>query len=535
MPFIKTNCPTCGKVAEVSKSFSNNLKTYHLLKCMHVISDEHLVTSDPSLVTSIEGKKLYQFQCDSVRFIEQSSGRTLIAHEMGLGKTVIVLATFALHPEMLPAVYIVKSSLKIQWQYQIMSWVSASESDDDIAFAQIIDTSKDKMIPGCDHYIYSFDILRRFNGSLHDAFEKRGVKTIVIDECQQIKAVDSQRTKAVRELCKGVPNIIGLSGTPIKNNAGEYFSILNILHPERYSNYSRYLYNECDSYWTGYGYKTGGLKDPKRFMEKTKDFIIRKERKEVMPELPMIDRRFQFEALGEEVEEAYLATFKAFRDDYYSGGNGSSAFEREGNTLAYLSKMRHLTGLSKIEPCVDFVDEFLQSTDRKLTIFVHHKDVHDILARKLSKMVRDLDEKDPRNAVLSLTAELSSEQRGSVVDRFMEDNGPRILVASTLASGEGLNLQKCSDCIILERQWNPANEEQAEGRFIRIGQLAQSVTSTYFVAVGTVDEFFAKLVEQKREIVGKTLGGESIKWDQSSLMKELAATLAVQGGRAWGL
>ena len=49
------------------------------------------------------------------------------------------------------------------------------------------------------------------------------------------------------------------------------------------------------------------------------------------------------------------------------------------------------------------------------------------------------------------------------------------MVASTLAAGEGLNLQTCSDCVIHERQWNPANEEQVEGRFIRIGQIAETV------------------------------------------------------------
>lgn len=35
--------------------------------------------------------------------------------------------------------------------------------------------------------------------------------------------------------------------------------------------------------------------------------------------------------------------------------------------------------------------------------------------------------------------------------------------------GKGLNLQSCSDCVVLERQWKPANEKQAEARFIRIG------------------------------------------------------------------
>jgi hypothetical protein len=54
--------------------------------------------------------------------------------------------------------------------------------------------------------------------------------------------------------------------------------------------------------------------------------------------------------------------------------------------------------------------------------------------------------------------------------------------------------------------------------------------------VGTVDEFFAELVEKKREIVAKTLGMEAVvEWDQSSLMRELAQILASNGGSKWSI
>lgn len=539
MPFTKTKCPKCNKDAESAEHFELNGVTVHVLKCGHLLSAEHLEASDASSLVSLDGKRPFKFQVDGVKFVENSGGRALIADEMGLGKTIQALATIALHPkEMLPAVYFVKSALKIQWAHEIMRWVSKSDSEEDLAFAQVIETSRDKMLPGVKHYLFSMDILRRFkNGSLNEEFKKRGIKTIIIDECQAIKNPESQRTHEVRSLCKDIPNVIALSGTPIKNNASEYFSILNILKPELFPKYSQFLYRDCDSYYNGYGYKVGGLRHPEEFARKTKSFIIRRERKDVMPDLPKVQRSFHFDSLGEEVEDAYKETFVKFREDYYSGNGNASRFAEEGNILAYLSRMRHLTGLSKINPCVEFVEEFLQETDRKITIFLHHKDVGQILARKIDKICEEMKKEgaaiDPPEI---LTAELSSEQRDEVVQSFMNEPKSRILIASTLASGEGLNLQKCSDCILLERQWNPANEEQAEARFIRIGQEASSVMATYFVAVGTVDEFFSKIVEEKREIVSKTLGNEETpKWDQSSLIRELAEVLASTGGRQWNI
>jgi len=75
-------------------------------------------------------------------------------------------------------------------------------------------------------------------------------------------------------------------------------------------------------------------------------------------------------------------------------------------------------------------------------------------------------------------------ERERQVEEFK--GGSRIMIASTLASSEGLNLQFCSDYGMMERQWNPANEEQAEARFIRIGQKATIVNGTYFIATGTI-------------------------------------------------
>jgi SNF2 family DNA or RNA helicase len=289
--------------------------------------------------------------------------------------------------------------------------------------------------------------------------------------------------------------------------------------------------NWCDSYFTGYGYKTGGLKNPELFKERTKHFIIRHERKDVLPDLPPIQRNFRFSELGDKVEKAYIETFKQFRAEYNS--EGCDSFDEQSNILAYLSKMRHLVGLSKIDPCIDFCMEFLGSCDRKITIFVHHKDVGEILIDKLTSILKMLDLNPP----LKIIAEMNSQARFNTVNAFTNDPKHRVLIASTLAAGEGLNLQVCSDFIILERQWNPANEEQAEARFPRPGQQAQSINGTYFVAVGTVDEFFAEIVERKREIVHSTLEGRTSEqsWDQSSVIKELAETLANNGGRKWSI
>ena len=526
MPFIKSKCPQCGKVAETTNEYVVGAATYCVLKCGHIIQKQHITGKiDPESMVSMDDKSLFPFQCNGVRFIENSGGRCLVGDEMGLGKTIQALACLMLHEELRPFLWIGKSSLKYQYQHEIMRWMGEDE------LAQVIETPRDVLLPGFPGYIISYDLLRRFkDGKLFDTVDKLKIKTIVLDECQQIKNSESSRTQHTRALCARVPNVIALSGTPIKNHAAEYFPILNILNPQMFPRESDFVRYWCDSYWTGYGYKTGGLRDPERFKARTQNFIIRREREEVMPDLPKIQRQFQLHEMGKEIEKAYDEALEMFRFEYNKGqGDSLGSFEESSNILAYLSRMRHLTGLAKIDPCIDNVMEFLGSTERKLTIFHHHKDVGEILVEKLNKVLLELDLKP----VLHLTADLDAQARFDMVTKFTSDDKYRILVASTLASGEGLNLQVCSDCIMLERQWNPSNEEQAEARFPRPGSTAKSISALYLVSVGTVDEFFSEIVERKREIVASTLGGEAVEWDQSSIMKDLAATLAASGRQKW--
>jgi SNF2 family DNA or RNA helicase len=312
-----------------------------------------------------------------------------------------------------------------------------------------------------------------------------------------------------------------LSGTPILNNAKEYFPILNMLQPDKFPNESSYIMRWCDSYFSGGIQKVGGIRDPKAFKDFTSDFIIRRTRSEVLPDLPTVDRRFKYEELGEKVEEAYKAEFKKFQDFYY-GLDGSSTFERDGNILAYLSKMRHLTGIAKIPGVVDFAEEFLKETDRKLVIFTHHIDVARELVERIacfanSSLIYCPSPVDPK-----------------LIEQFHLPES-RILIGNTLSLGEGHNLQCCSDFILMEREWNPGKEEQAEGRFPRPGQKEDKITGTYFTAVGTVDETLAEIVEQKRANFSSIMDGVLVKWNESQIIKELAEVLAMNGGKKWGI
>jgi len=551
MPYIAIQCNTCNKRVTVNSEVTLGDLRIIELSCGHE-QYEKTIEVNKSVINeykSVNGKTPRQYQKDGIKFSEKSGLRCLIADEMRLGKTPQALIAVKLNKEMTyPCAIVCKSSLKEQWARECYEWTGSD-------LVAVIQSAADAIPAGCEFYIFSFDIFRRFkkgktkdviadsliDGQLYESdvkdakddeivniFKKLKIKCIIIDECQQIKSRTSQRTIEIRNLIQDIKikHIIALSGTPIKNSAAEYFTVLNLIRPEYFPVYKSYLRRWVDSYMQGNTVKWGGLCDPEGFKQFTKDFVIRRERNEVMPDLPKVDRNFKFSYLGDEVKDAYAATLKEFQE--YAEGSDNKGTEKMVHLLAYMNKMRHLTGIAKVESALDFATEYLTSCNRKLVFFVHHKDVGLMLCNKLDELCK----MGGLAAPIMLSADIAPQNRQPIIDKFLQSDC-RFAIASTLAYGEGVTMKECADCVIVERQWNPANEEQAESRFIHMEQKESKINATYLVAVSTIDEFFSELVERKRAIFSNTMSGKEIEWDESSIMKELTDILANSGKTRW--
>ena len=579
---LQDRCDYCGKVAkEVSNTLikSNNEDTpderFIVLECGHLFVKKipkgtpfHKLiwnSSDPNCTHDWNGTtkcidcgafKPYKFQEDGMNFAEQAlavNKGVAILDEMGLGKTIQALGYAKFHPEVWPILYVLKSGTRFQWLSQILNICG------DEFMGQVISGSNDFLIPNLRTYIVSYDLLvpkvkKLKSGKIVtqgldiNKFKKLGIKMIVLDECQQIKNPDSSRTQQVRRLVNDkfwrqdehgvdIPGrethtvkVIALSGTPWKNRGSEFYSVLNMIAPSKFAFYQQYLDKWVQYFWDGNKKKEGGIKNPELFKEYIKDIAIRRERIEVMPELPQVNRTKLLVQMTEDEDKIYNEEEEKFVQWYQEmiiGGEETNSI----NILAKLSRMRHLVGLAKIPTTVTQVEEFLEDTDRKLVIFTHHKDVGLILKEELTALIKKNEEDWGNIPVYMFTGDTPMEEKFKIQNLFNTQKRS-IIVASTLAAGESFNLQTCSDCIMHERQWNPANEEQAEGRFIRIGQASDRVDAIYTEAVGSVDAFFDGIVENKRRYFYKSMNkNEAPPWNQNDIIKELAEIIVKQHNR----
>lgn len=525
-------CPTCNKAAETIATIEDINFFYHQLKCGHLIRVEKISkeTSPADNFKSIKGEPLYPFQKENVEKFKEANGRLLIADEMGLGKTPSSLAIRQVY-NLKKTLVLCKSGLKHQWKKMIEYW---GNTYDDLGISelnvQIIENPKDSPLAGFDFYIISYDLLPNLTENFFK-YQKmpNGQKIpltidyVIVDECQHIKNPEAQRTRAVVDIVKDVKNVVFLSGTPIKNNASEYYPVLNMIDPMRFRTKSRFVSEFVDTRMVGPYIKYGGIRDFKKFQLATSRFIIRHTQSEVLPDLPEITRNFIYTELSGDLANEYADVAKQFKEYYYNTAKEDREFYQ--NILQFFTKMRHLTGLAKVDEAVDYAIEFLESTERKLTIFTHHIDVREEIVSKLNKYLADKEMKP----CLELIGNMDGDKKEILKSKFNFDPEYRILVASTLASGEGHNLQHaCSDALFVERQWNPSNEEQAEFRFKRPGQKSSAIYATYLAALDTIDEYFIKLIEGKRIEVKYSLDGTPRQYNENAIMLELAQILAAR-------
>jgi SNF2 family DNA or RNA helicase len=518
---LRQQCKVCDKIAVEISRIKIGKTLLIKLACGHTLSSQVLATGAASVYENIiftDGGKPRPYQIEAIKFGEAADCNFILADEQGLGKTIEVGSLLKLHPEqLLPAVIVCPSAVKLQWLYELKHICGTDKQ----FLPQVISSGIEKAIPGFQIYIITYDILK--NKDVLDFLPEGYIKTVIIDECQKIKNHLSERAKAVQRVARSAKHVIPMSGSPIYNHAGEYFTVLNLVAPMKFPHYQRYIDNYCDSYNNGWAQKIGGLKNKDLFHAETKDIIIRRTKAEVLPDLPEKERKFHHVELDRKLNKVYDALIKELEDSMYD----EDAFGATGSAIAIMSRMRHITGISKVAECVDFVTEFLLSTDRKIVVFVHHHDVMGMLQTQLDQWCAEGD----FGKVCVLHSGLSGNERTALVEIFKSSADRRVMLCMFT---EGLNLQFCSDAIVLERQWTPKKEEQSEDRFHRFGQV-NKVSITYFIASGTIDDFLTELVEIKRARIAATVDNEDIEWNQQSLMKELAEALITHGRKAWSL
>jgi superfamily II DNA or RNA helicase len=340
----------------------------------------------------------------------------------------------------------------------------------------------------------------------------------IFDEAQHIKNPNAQQTiaaKALRALFR-----ITLTGTPVENHLGDFWSILDTSEPGPLGAFAdfrkKWIYPM--------------VKDRSRMNELGKELrdhigglMLRRTKEDSLKGLPgktivpvTCTMSAEQEELYAEAREAvnntdptadaapkgqHLAALWHLRQislhpDLIGGGSIRSA-KTEAECRRILKRSGKLAWL------LDLLDE-VRSKGEKVLIFCVLKELQEALSAHL-EVIYGIQVPIINGDTKATSRRNPEETRLGLIAEFSKKPGFGLCVLSPIAAGAGLNIIAANHVVHLERHWNPAKEAQATDRAYRIGQKKEvtvylpSATHSEFASFDTI---LHRLLEKKRALQG---------------------------------
>ena len=431
---------------------------------------------------------LRPYQHDAVAWMSQlhraGLGR-LLADEMGLGKTLMVLCLLAKIKERegpKPSLVIAPTSVLDVWMAEskqhfvdlaMIKWHGVDRSE------QLDEAKKADLI------ITSYALLRR---DIH-ILSEIDLRYLVIDEAQIIKNSKTESWKAARLI--QAEQRLALSGTPIENQISDLYSILELVSPGILGDERAFLRRY------GSGEKNAELR------ERVRPMILRRKKEEVERELPPKIESILRCDMGDSQRILYLEILRAAQKELGQNSHQSIPL------LAALTRLRQVCcdprllpahhssmGSSKLDLFLNVIQDCL-SMGRKIIVYSQFVKMQSILLDALTR----------RGIQNTLWLHGATQNRGEVVARFQDPEGPKVIIVSLKAGGTGITLTAADTVIYYDPWWNPAVMDQAADRAHRIGQ-TKTVHLIKLVCQNSIEEQILALCERKRTVADDILVGD---------------------------
>ena len=254
--------------------------------------------------------------------------------------------------------------------------------------------------------------------------------------------------------------------------------------------------------------RDGSPEATRRLHQRIGPFLLRRRKSDpdIAPELPPKTERDVIVPLTEEQISLYRATTTETLADIAD----NEGITRHGLVLKLLTALKQITnhpahylgqdgplpGRSGKLAALDLIVDSALDSGESVLIFTQYVKMGSLLAAHLESR---------GTTVGFLHGGQNVSDRTELVDQFQAGSLP-VLLLSLRAGGTGLNLTEASHVVHFDRWWNPAVEDQATDRAHRIGQ-TKAVTVHRLITEGTVEDRVAELLEQKRALADRVVGG----------------------------
>jgi non-specific serine/threonine protein kinase len=319
-----------------------------------------------------------------------------------------------------------------------------------------------------------------------------------------MKNIAAKRTASARRLeCDFV---LTLTGTPLENHLGEYYSILDISLPGLLGSYEEF--------------KRLGFSDPiERLKKRAAPFVLRRTKDKTLKELPPKTENEVYLRMSPRQKALYQKVVSSVRRTVDKAFEQNTAPQASLTALTAILRLRQVCvspqlvdrRIDERSPKIEFLLSKLREVieeDHSALIFSQFTSFLDVLEEEIKKEKLDyfrMDGNTPKSA------------RKSLVDAFQCGAGAPLFLISLKTGGVGLNLTRASYVFHLDPWWNPAVENQASDRVHRIGQ-KKNVFVTRILMERTVEEKMVVLKKKKAQLYREVLDGMLPKSGKAGLL-----------------
>ncbi len=415
-----------------------------------------------------------------------------LADDMGLGKTVQALAAILLRASQGPTLVAAPLSVTSNWLEEAGRFAPTLNC---IVFGPGDRGQVIRDLQAFDLLVVSYGLLPLEAELLNSV----SWQTVVLDEAQAIKNMQTKRSRAAMEL-RSECRII-TTGTPLENHLGELWTLFNFLNPGLLGSFKKFNEKFAIPIERDQDKEARG-----RLRKLIRPFILRRLKSDVLQELPPkteitleVEMSPEEQLLYEAQRRKALENLEAHREE--------EAGQQHLRILAEIMKLRRLccnpslvlpeAGIasSKLRVFIDTLRELLENNHKALVFsqFVDH----------LRILRAYLDEQKISYQYLDGSTPIG--QRKERIGSFQNGNGDVFLI-SLKAGGSGLNLTAADYVIHMDPWWNPAVEDQASDRAHRIGQ-ERPVTVYRLVMKDSIEQQIVALHKRKRDLADSLLEG----------------------------
>ncbi len=430
---------------------------------------------------------------DWFAFLYQHRFGACLADDMGLGKTVQTIAlllglesgTIPPDPEMIgrPHLLVLPPTLLFNWRHELETFAPS------LSIAEYAGPTRDEAAFQAQVVLTTYEIVRRDLAKL----QEHPFHVVVFDEAQAIKNLPGGRSQAVRQLESRFTAC--LTGTPLENHAGEYYSILELALPGLFGSHQQFL---------------ADLRDPTAAqpLQRAKPFVLRRTKENILKDLPPKVESDVYLEMTEKQRAYYTRTVAEVRKEVLAAFKDNTAQQAGIVALAALTRLRQVCispGIldpkhKEIAPKISYLlDKMREVADEGHAVLLFSQ-----FTRALDLLEHHM--KDAAIPYVRIDGKTPSPKRRTIIAKFQDPTGPPVFLISLKTGGVGLNLTRASYVFHLDPWWNPAVERQATDRAHRIGQ-RNTVFVHRVLMRHSVEEKIMALKAEKQALFEEVVGG----------------------------